>query len=125
MLRVINCSCSSAESQTTPAVLGMNILQNPGIFQTLFVIPALVQQLSQADFQISPALQCVPTLIIITPLVLLYQAGEIPLTPLAVIRDSIYSEGRPECPSRVQYSPEIDDSKFTLHTLSDTPGGSQ
>ena len=44
-------------------------------------------------------------------------------TPVPVIRDSSYSEGQPECPSRVLYSPEIDASKFTLHILSDTPGG--
>jgi hypothetical protein len=45
-----------------------------------------------------------------------------PGTPVTVIRDPSYSEGRPECPSRVWYSPEIDTSKFTLHILSDTPG---
>jgi len=43
-------------------------------------------------------------------------------TPVAVIRDPSYSEGRPECPPRVWYSPEIDTSKFTLRILSDTPG---
>jgi len=36
-----------------------------------------------------------------------------------------YSEGRQECPPRVWYSPAIDASKFTLHILSDTPGGFQ
>jgi len=36
-----------------------------------------------------------------------------------------YSEGRQECPPSVWYSPEIDASKFTLHILSDTPGGFQ
>jgi len=36
-----------------------------------------------------------------------------------------YSEDRQECPPRVWYSPEIDASKFTLHILSDTPGGFQ
>jgi hypothetical protein len=36
-----------------------------------------------------------------------------------------YSEGQQECPPNVRYSPEIDASKFTLHMLSDTPGGSQ
>jgi len=43
-------------------------------------------------------------------------------TPGAVIRDPSYSGGRPECPPRVWYSPEIDASTFTLHILSDTPG---
>jgi hypothetical protein len=36
-----------------------------------------------------------------------------------------YSEGWQVCPPRVWYSPEIDASKFTLHILSDTPGGFQ
>ena len=36
-----------------------------------------------------------------------------------------YSEGQQECPPMVWYSPEIDASKFTLHILSDTPGGFQ
>jgi len=43
-------------------------------------------------------------------------------TPVPVIRDPSYSEGRPECPPRVWYSPEIDASKFILHILTDTPG---
>ena len=46
----------------------------------------------------------------------------LPVTPVPVIRDPSYSEGWPECPPRVWYSPEIDASKFTLHILSDTPG---
>ena len=46
-------------------------------------------------------------------------------TPVPVIRDSSYSEGRQVFPPRVWYSPEIDASKFTLHILSDTPGGFQ
>jgi len=46
-------------------------------------------------------------------------------TPEPVIRDPSYSEGRPECPPGVWYSPEIDVSKYTLHILSDTPAGFQ
>jgi len=46
-------------------------------------------------------------------------------TPVPVIRDPSYSEGQPECPPSVYYSPEIDTSKFILHILSDTPGGFQ
>jgi len=46
-------------------------------------------------------------------------------TSVPVIRDPRYYEGRPECPPRVWYSPEIDTYKFTLHILSDTPGGFQ
>ena len=46
-------------------------------------------------------------------------------TSVAVIRDSSYSEGRPECCPRVWYSPDIDTSKFTLHFFSDILGGFQ
>ena len=46
-------------------------------------------------------------------------------TPVPVIRYLSYSEGRPQCPPIVWYSPEIDVSKFTLHILSDTSGGFQ
>jgi hypothetical protein len=44
-------------------------------------------------------------------------------TPRLVVGAPSYSEGRQECPPNVSYSPEIDASKFTLHILSDTPGG--
>jgi len=46
-------------------------------------------------------------------------------TSVPVIRDLSYSERQPEYPCMVWYSPDIDPSKFTLHILSDTPGGSQ
>ena len=46
-------------------------------------------------------------------------------TPVPVIKDPSYSEGRQECPPRVWYCPEIDASKFTLHILSNTSGGFQ
>ena len=46
-------------------------------------------------------------------------------TPRLVAGAPSHSEGRQECPPRVWYSPEIDASKFTLHILSDTPGGFQ
>jgi len=46
-------------------------------------------------------------------------------TRVPVIRYLSFSEGQPECPLRVWYSPEIDASKFALHILSDTPGGFQ
>jgi len=42
-------------------------------------------------------------------------------TPGPVFRDPSYSEGRPECPPRVSYFPEVDVFKFTLHILPDTP----
>jgi len=47
----------------------------------------------------------------------------LPGAPRLVSGAPHYCEGRKECPSRVWYSPEIDTSKFTLHILSDTPGG--
>jgi hypothetical protein len=46
-------------------------------------------------------------------------------TAVPVIKDSSYSEGWSECTHMVGYSPEIAQSKFTLHILSDTPGGFQ
>ena len=42
-----------------------------------------------------------------------------------VIRDPSYSQGQPQYPARVWFSPEIDTSNFTLHILSYTPAGSQ
>ena len=47
----------------------------------------------------------------------------LPGAPRLVVGAPSYSEGQQECPPRVWYSPEIDASKFTLHILSDTPGG--
>ena len=44
------------------------------------------------------------------------------VTLVTDIRDPSHSDGRPECPPRVWYSPDIDPSKFSLHILSDTPG---
>jgi len=46
-------------------------------------------------------------------------------THVVVIRDLRYSECWLECPPRVWYRSAIDASKFTLHILSDTPGGYQ
>jgi len=99
----------------------MNIQKYPGISQSLFVIPALVRQHSQVHPKFSPALRRAPKLITITPIVLLYQCSEIPVTPVPVVRDPGYSAGLPEYSPRVLHSPEIDASKFTLHILSDTP----
>jgi len=45
-------------------------------------------------------------------------------TPVSVIRDSSYSKCQLQSPPRFWYSPEIDASKFSLHILSHTPGGS-
>jgi len=49
----------------------------------------------------------------------------LPGTPMLVLGAPSYSEGGQPCPPRVWYSPEIDTSKYTLHILSDTPGGFQ
>ena len=49
----------------------------------------------------------------------------LPGAPRLVVGAPSHSEGRQECPPRVWYSPDIDPSKFTLHILSDTPGGLQ
>jgi len=46
-------------------------------------------------------------------------------SPVQVIRDPSYSEGRQVCPPRVWYFPEIDAAKFTLHIHSVTPGDFQ
>ena len=46
-------------------------------------------------------------------------------TPVPISRDLSYSRGRSEFSLTVRYSPEIDASKFTLHILTDNPGGSQ
>jgi len=45
--------------------------------------------------------------------------------PVPVIRDPSYSEGRSKCPPTVSHTSDIDASKYTLHIVSDTPGGTQ
>jgi hypothetical protein len=67
--------------------------------------------LSLAHPVLSPALPGAPSLVVRAPRV--------------VVHAPSYSEGRQECPPIVWYSPELDASKFTLHILSDTPGGFQ
>jgi len=98
------CSCTSGESQITPAVLRMNTHKN------------LASHRSSLGF--------------------LHWSGNSPRcsqtshncchgAPIPVIRDPSHSDGRPECPPTVWFSPDIDASKFTLRLLSHTPGGSQ
>jgi len=98
------CLCTFGEFQIKSAVLQMNIHKNP---------PSLRVSLG-----------------------FLYWLGGSPRcsqishnrshgAPVPVIGDPSSSNGRPECPPRVWFSPEIDISKFTLRLLSDTPGGSQ
>ena len=121
----VDCSCTLEEHQITPGVLRMNIHKNPGISQSVFVSPTLVRRHSEVHPKFFPAVRHAPKLIPITPIVLLYQSSQIPVTPVSVVRDPRYSEGRPECPPRVLYSPEFDAFQFTLHILPDTPGGFQ
>jgi len=66
----------------------------------------------------SPALPGAPRLVVGAPRLVV--GG-----PRLVAGAPSYSEGRQECPPSVWYSLEIDTSKFTLHILSDTPGGLQ
>jgi hypothetical protein len=66
----------------------------------------------------SPVLPGAPSVVVSAPRVVVSATRDIVDAPS-------YSERRQECPCRVLYSPEIDASKFTLHILSDTPGGSQ
>jgi len=80
----------------------------------MLVIPALVLQFPGAPKVLSGALTCFQT-----------YHNHFHGTPLPVISDPSYSQGQPECPPRVRYSAEIDASEFTLHILSDAPGGSQ
>jgi len=124
-LREINCSWTSREYKITPAVLRINFYKTPVISQSFFVISPLVRRHSQVYPKFSLALRLVSKLITITLMVLLDQSSEIPVSPLLVITDPSYSKGCLECSPRVWYSPEIDASKYTLHILSDTPGGSQ
>jgi hypothetical protein len=98
------CSCTSGESQITSAVLWMTIHKNLASLRVSLGFPHWLGD--------SP--RCSQTF-----------HNRSHGAPIPVIRDFSYSEGRPECPPRVWYSPEIGASKFTLHILSDTPGGSQ
>ena len=122
LLREVDCSCTSTESQITPAVLGISIQKNPGISQSAFVIPAFIRRHSQVHQKFSPVRGCASNLITITPIILLYQSSEVPVTPEPVVRDPSYSEGLPEYPPRVWYPAEIDSSKFKLHIHSETAG---
>jgi len=65
---------------------------------------------SQVHRKFLLALQGVPKLITITPIVLLYQSSGIP--------------GTPKAGCNALYYPEIDASRFTHHSLSDTPADS-
>jgi len=90
--------------QILPAVLRVNIPKNPASLRVSLVFPHWLGD--------SP--RCSRT-----------SHSRSHGAPVPVIRDPSYSDGRPECPPRVWFSPVIDPSKFTLHLLSDTPRGSQ
>jgi len=79
--------------------------------QTALLWIEVLPEMSQALPDLSPAL----------PVALRLVVG----APKLVVGAPSYSEGRQECPPTVRYSPEIDASKFSLHILSDTPGGFQ
>jgi hypothetical protein len=49
----------------------------------------------------------------------------LPGIPRLLIGTPSYSEGQQICPPKVSYSSAINASQFTLHILSDTPGGFQ
>ena len=97
-------------------------------WQWFEVLPGLLLALPS----LSPALLCAPRHVVGAPRLVAGAPGCTQTyhnhshgTPVPVIRDPSYFEGRPECPPTVWHSPEIDASMFTLHILSDTPGGSQ
>jgi len=98
------CSCTYGESHITPTVPRMDIHKNPA---SLRVSLGFLHLLGDSP-------RCSQTF-----------HNHSHGAPVPVSRDPSFSEGRPECPSRVWFSPEIDASKFTLHILSDTPEGSQ
>jgi len=98
------CTCTYRESQIMPAVLRINIHKNLASLRVHLGFPH-----SLGD---SPT--CSQTF---------HKSSH--SSPVPVIRDPSYSEGWPDCLSRVWYSPDIDDSQFTLHILSETPGVSQ
>jgi len=114
LLREVDCSCLSEESLLKSVVRQMNIHKNPGNSQSLFVIPTLARWHSQMHPMFPPALWRVSKLIPIIPIILLYTSSDIPGTSVAVVSNPSYSEGQPECPPMVWYSPDIDASKFTL-----------
>ena len=90
--------------QLSPAVLRLNIAMNPATLRVSLGFPHWLgdsPRCSQTSHNRSHG------------------------APVPVLRDPSYSDGRPQCPPRVWFSPEIDASKFTLRLLSDTPGGSQ
>ena len=98
------CSSTTPESQITPAVRQMNIHQDPASLRVSLGFPHWLGN---------------------SPRCSLTSCNRSHGDPVPVIRDPGYSNGRPECPPRVWFSPAVDASKFTLGLLSDTAGGSQ
>jgi len=87
-------------------------------FKVLLGLPLVLP-----DF--SPALLGTPRLVISAPKCSQTYHNHSHGTPLPVITDPSYSEGRLEFPPMFWHSPAIDASKFTPHILSDTAGVSQ
>jgi len=116
LLGEINWSCTFQEFQIKSPFLQLSLHKIPHFSYSVFVISALVQGHSQVN----------PMFPLAAPTCSQAYHNHSHGTLVAVIRDSSYSEGRPECPAMVQYSPDIDASTmFILHILSDTPGGFQ
>jgi len=76
-------TCVHPESPRDHAVLWITNCKHAGISESLFVIMTFVWQHSQMCAKFSSVLRWVCKLIIITPMVLLYQSLEIPVTQKA------------------------------------------
>jgi hypothetical protein len=100
------CWCSKAYSRQTQALWGLS-LELSGLTPALPVTPRWTQR----SFW---WMKCSQT----------YHHRSHGMSELD-IRDPSYFESLSECLARVWYCHEIPASKFTLHILSDTPGGSQ
>jgi len=118
------CRLSQTALQRFNVLLGLSLVL-PGISPALPGVSTPLPGVSPALPGVSPALLSAPKHFAGTPRCSHTYYNHSHHTPVLVIRDPSYSQGRPECPPTVWHSPEIDASKFALHILSDTPGGSQ
>jgi len=106
--------CDSRRSQVLPGLSSALPSMSSGLPDMSSVLPGLWSALPGAPKVLSSTPRC-------SQICPNHSHG----TPVTVISDPSYSKGRLEFPPRVWYSPEIDALQFTLHVLSDTPGGSQ
>jgi len=104
----------------------------PIMIQGALTLLAGISRCSQAFYphsstcrQCSQVFPCPPTGLFGTPSSFQTYLNHTHGTLVPVIRDSSYSEGWQKCAPRVRYSPQIDQSMFTLHIISDTLEGSQ